>query len=599
MQRKEINKLANSWTYSKALLVCVTLYLWAEALMASATRVVAGGTPTGASVMMFVLLLPMFWLLVYRWYSCLGFVRSVRVAVVNFCFLALGAMVGVLIQQEDINNPTSVGDVQELVSLGELSTIDDATVSAGARRAYQHFESFREAESFFLYHLGTNTGFRSLLGFEGDRAGDEDQIQEMLSNLESRLPEIAARFGAEKAAAIRSQSETGLRTRAKNGEIRQLEERLNDTLFSLFVIADKLDLRRAYSSDWYSMMWALLFFGVLSSLLRNGVSYLMKKNKWGFCITHGGILLIIIGGLLGRTTEIRGLVNLNIGEHTSEFQTWTRQPKRFVYNPTFADEESKVFAIKLEDFRADQHDVLDIIYVTANEQGQLQHEFDLDEQPKLRVFAGLTQAYDYPIDDLRGDPAFKLEVLEYEPQTTVVRDEDSGAVTSYQAITDATFFDASAATIKLKATGPDENNELHSEEFFLHAAGDGDGVPFSYVGPDGERRVAWLRFREDSDGGSMPLEWQSKLSILEFDEHGHPVKVADGEVRVNDYFIHGGYRFFQTNHNPNDPTYSGIGVVYDLGLPLVLWGLYCVMFATAFVFLVMPLIKGSKTRGQD
>jgi cytochrome c biogenesis protein ResB len=97
----------------------------------------------------------------------------------------------------------------------------------------------------------------------------------------------------------------------------------------------------------------------------------------------------------------------------------------------------------------------------------------------------------------------------------------------------------------------------------------------------------------------MPLEWQSKLSILEFDEHGHPVEVAGGEVRVNDYFIHGGYRFFQTNHNPNDPTYSGIGVVYDLGLPLVLWGLYCVMFATAFIFLIMPLIKGSKTRGQD
>ena len=180
MQRKEINKLANSWTYSKAILGCVTLYLWAEALMASATRVVAGGAPTGASIMMFVLLLPMFWLLVYRWYNCLSFFRSVRVAVVNFSFLALGAMVGVLIQQEDINAPTAVGDVQELVSLGELASIDGVTVSAGARRAYKHFESFREAESFFLYHLGNNTGFRGFLGFEGDNAGDEEQTQEML-----------------------------------------------------------------------------------------------------------------------------------------------------------------------------------------------------------------------------------------------------------------------------------------------------------------------------------------------------------------------------------------------------------------------------------
>ena len=36
----------------------------------------------------------------------------------------------------------------------------------------------------------------------------------------------------------------------------------------------------------------------------------------------------------------------------------------------------------------------------------------------------------------------------------------------------------------------------------------------------------------------------------------------DREIRVNDYFHHDGYRFFQTNAIPQLPNYSGIGVVY-------------------------------------
>ncbi len=599
MDSKLINKLAKSWTFSQAILGCVVLYLWAEAMMAAATRVVVGGAPVGASAVMFALLLPIFWLLVYRFYNVIGFFRSVRVAVVNFSFLALGAMVGVLIQQEDVNQPTSPAAVHELVALGELTSIEGAAASPAAKRAYQQFESFREAESFFLYHLANNIGLRWAIGFDGAQAGDEEQIQQMLSNLDYRLPEISARFGQEKAVAIRSQSETGLRTRAKNAEIRQLESRLNDSLFSLFVVADNLDLRRAYRSDWYSMMWAILFCGVLVSVLRNGVSYLLKRNKWGFAVTHFGVLLIIIGGLIGRTTEIRGLVNLNIGKYTSEYQTWSRQPKTFYYNPNSAQEGDKRFALKLEDFRADQHDVLDIIYVNANEDGQWSQEFDLDNQPKLRVFAGLEQSYDYPIDDLKGEPAFRLEVLEYHPQTTIVRDDTTGRINSYAPIANADFFDPSSATIKLKLMGLNENGAFDSQEIDLHAGGEGDGIPFSYFGPDQERRVVWLRFREDRDPGGMPLEWQSKLTILEFDDQGKPFKVAEGDVRVNDYFMHGGYRFFQTNHNPADPTYSGIGVVYDPGISWVLWGLYCVMSATAFIFLIMPIIQGAKTRGTN
>ncbi|MDP6964203.1 MAG: cytochrome c biogenesis protein ResB, partial [Planctomycetota bacterium] len=442
----------------------------------------------------------MFWSLVYRWVNVIAFFRSVRVSVVNMCFLALGSMVGVLFQQEDVNSPIPAGGVDELVAIAEAGGDYADSPSNRAKWAYRHFEGFREAQTFFIYHLANNIGMRSLLGFEGESAGNEEQIQSMLSNLEARLPELAARFGQEKAVAIRSQSETGLRTRAKNAEIRILEQRFNDSMFSLFVIADRLDLRRAYRSDWFSMMWVILFFGLLSSLLRNGFSYLLKKNKWGFALTHIGMLLIIVGGLLGRATEIRGLVNLNIGSHTDRYQTWTRKPMSFVYNPVFADENSKSFTIKLEDFRADQHDVLDVVYVKSDSDGQWRQEFELDEQPRLRVFEGLTHSYDYPIDNLNGKPAFELEVLEYSPQTKVERDVETGSILSYKALTNANFFNPAPATIKLKVSGPTEEGDLRSEEYFLHAEGDGDGVPFSYFAPDGVQRIVWLRFREDRSG---------------------------------------------------------------------------------------------------
>ena len=48
-------------------------------------------------------------------------------------------------------------------------------------------------------------------------------------------------------------------------------------------------------------------------------------------------------------------------------------------------------------------------------------------------------------------------------------------------------------------------------------------------------------------------------------------------------------RFFQTNAVPEMPTYSGIGVVYDPGIPVVLMGMYTIILGTALAFLVRPI----------
>ncbi len=114
----------------------------------------------------------------------------------------------------------------------------------------------------------------------------------------------------------------------------------------------------------------------------------------------------------------------------------------------------------------------------------------------------------------------------------------------------------------------------------------------------GDQRYA-LRFLENTEG--FPFDWRSVLAVWEQDEGGRPYKVDAGskperEIRVNDYFQHRGYRFFQTNADPAKPTYSGIGVVYDPGLPVVLAGMYTIIAGTVLAFLVRPIVLARRRK---
>ncbi len=115
---------------------------------------------------------------------------------------------------------------------------------------------------------------------------------------------------------------------------------------------------------------------------------------------------------------------------------------------------------------------------------------------------------------------------------------------------------------------------------------------------DPEKRFS-LRFY--GNDRALPFEWRSVLSIHKKDANGrlYPVPLgsdADREVRVNDYFYYEGYRFFQTNAIPELPTYSGIGVVYDPGIPVVLMGMYLTIVGTALAFVIRPVVEGLRSK---
>jgi hypothetical protein len=122
---------------------------------------------------------------------------------------------------------------------------------------------------------------------------------------------------------------------------------------------------------------------------------------------------------------------------------------------------------------------------------------------------------------------------------------------------------------------------------------------------DGDQRFA-VQFIENTEG--FPQDWRSVLSVVKRDAEGRPYTVDAGtekerEIRVNDYFhfktswLPGtGYRFFQTNADPTMPNYSGVGVVYDPGIPIVMLGMWVVIAATAAAFLVRPIVRAKQGR---
>ncbi len=92
------------------------------------------------------------------------------------------------------------------------------------------------------------------------------------------------------------------------------------------------------------------------------------------------------------------------------------------------------------------------------------------------------------------------------------------------------------------------------------------GGTFSY--PESEFFLALESFKD-----METKYYKSELSVLEGGEEAvkaHPIK-------VNEPMFYGGYRFYQSDYDPNNPAYSGIGVSHKPGLPVVYFG-FAVLF---------------------
>lgn len=829
----DAKKTPFQWGFKSAAATIAVIALWAELFvwLLAATRVADGPAAFAYGAGFFLCILPLIAAAIYAWPLVFGFFRSVKVGITNLIFIGLASIAGVLFIQEDPNGPiapeSAVGDLVE-VSPARLANFDQF------RQAHSHFTyKLLHGTSGWLYHALPGTASECLV--KARAAGDEAKLAHLAA--EMKQIQVEERFGEEYAVALEAKSETGLRTQAENAEIRRLEDDWKDAWWTLFHYADTLDLLRVYKSDWFASFWFILLGGVISNTFRGGWRRLLRPRKWGFLITHTGVVLLVLGGFWGRVTEQRGILNLNIGRASDRFVTYAREINPFQPKTLFDRDTGLPFQVRLDAFRADYHDILSVVYAIRTPEGGLDFEYQHLEPPKFRVYQGQKLYFDYGPGDAAflGEsrdpskvPHLRVEVLEYLPQADLqprlvpsepgspfgqplmavsllapggrteleqiltgpesaplahagsgsrlrmqaVASEDQARASLAQAvellrghlvqhdaghqnilareginpgsalsleaagrryqlevlealpmprlqpsedgswklvpsevpvenqaalnpaalvrITDdageqeerwvfqSGFLDlgsrftelnlafewdvwASPATARYRlfllsngeqtrllagvagdpgslqeiglgqplpleggyqlvidaaevsGTRETEIAPVEGADFFHPAPGavrvrvttpegqrefvmstDVDGHWVEYAGPGGQPRLLKLMFTEDTN--DMPLEWQSKLSFFrgktgeDGSVHHHGLAEDSGHIRVNDYEVFEGYRFFQTNWDKGDPTYSGIGIVYDPGIEIVLLGFYMVAFGTITVFLINPFV---------
>ncbi|NNK89776.1 MAG: hypothetical protein HKO89_04145 [Saprospiraceae bacterium] len=74
--------------------------------------------------------------------------------------------------------------------------------------------------------------------------------------------------------------------------------------------------------------------------------------------------------------------------------------------------------------------------------------------------------------------------------------------------------------------------------------------------------------------------WKSDVSLLS--KAGETLKKRS--IKVNEPIYHDGYRLYQTDYNPDNPNYSGIGISYTPGLYIIYAGFYILVAGVFMLF---------------
>ncbi len=120
--------------------------------------------------------------------------------------------------------------------------------------------------------------------------------------------------------------------------------------------------------------------------------------------------------------------------------------------------------------------------------------------------------------------------------------------------------------------------------------------------PDtGKSETAWLDGREARPttffGNNLGLiyrlkdeeakDFRSKITLLDFSGK----TLAQREISVNGPLVYKGLWFYQSNYNPEDPSVSGVMVVYEPGLWITYLGFAMIAIGTIWMFYLKPFFQ--------
>ncbi|MCB0583723.1 MAG: cytochrome c biogenesis protein ResB, partial [Phaeodactylibacter sp.] len=111
-----------------------------------------------------------------------------------------------------------------------------------------------------------------------------------------------------------------------------------------------------------------------------------------------------------------------------------------------------------------------------------------------------------------------------------------------------------------------------SQEAFLYPGGRRGGV----FQVDGTEYFLALESFKDME----TKYYRSEVSVLDDNEE----VVKSRPIVVNEPMLHRGYRFYQSDYNPENPSYSGIGISHEPGLYIIYFGFTVLVIGCALMF---------------
>lgn len=317
----------------------------------------------------------------------------------------------------------------------------------------------------------------------------------------------------------------------------------------------KLNLTNIFHSYYFGILLGTLTVSLILVTIRRKP---FKLTQLGFTFAHTGTVLILVGGLIGVIWGEKGYLHLIKGQPTNVMKV--------VEKGRETGEKKLDFSVSLEDFKVEYYDEGDRIAVYKREGDAYKYMFSINPSRikefqlpgGIRTIRILNKKV-YVTEEKTEIPYFEIEVDIPEHIRNSSGDESSNF--PHHGIGVGGFKDGPVSLILAQ----------------------GNPLPF-----------AGNKYIVDYVGEKEPRLFQSILSITTINGQ----KIVSPPILVNSPFSYGGYKFYQSNYNPDNPYYSGILVVKDPGLPLVYIGFVFICAGIIYIFYIKPKIIAA-IRSQD
>lgn len=313
-----------------------------------------------------------------------------------------------------------------------------------------------------------------------------------------------------------------------------------------------LKLNSIFHSYYFGMLLTAMVVSLLVVTIKRKP---FKITQIGFTLAHTGVIFILIGALIGIIWGEKGYLHLIKGKPSSVMKVIKKGKE--------VGEKKLDFTVVLDNFKVEYYTENDRISIYERKEQHYKHLFSINP--------AITKEFQLP-GGIRTIKILKKNIFESADEKIPYFEIEVERPKHLQ-----------DSTIKEKLNSPQHRmaEEMFKDGPLSLILAVGNPLPFD----ENRYMVDYTLIKE-------PKLFQSILSIIE--KNGE--KITSSPIVVNSPFTYRGYKFYQSNYNPDNPDYSGILVVKDPGLMIVYIGFILVCVGIIYIFYIKPkLIKRIRT----